>query len=564
MPEQLARAEAYAARVAEPARRSETPILLLDSAARGYGVVAASAAFERQTGYRARQLEVPRLVPLMCEKDAETVRGAIVSDTPLLLRVTCRHCDGRPFERSVEISPLRIATGSVTGYAVRLGEPSERFAGTQLAEARRQVALAEGAATRSAVLAEATSDLSVSLDIEGSLHRLARLLVPSIADWVIIDLASEDTRPVHIAMLHRDGMEDVVRRFTELQPDGITDAAPQLRILRGEEPILVGHAETSNATAHISDPELLELCNVLGTTSVMYVPLTARDRVLGALTLVSGRSGRVYTPEDLAFACDLARRAALVVDNTSLYEREHRVAQVLQESLLPKLPDVPGLDVAARYLPSDHAAAVGGDFYDVLQLPDASVGLAVGDVVGHDLKAAAAMGQLRGLLRSCAWDAAERGSDAGSVLARVDALAQALQVTSLATASYCRMLRSARPDGPWSVNYASAGHPPPLVRLPGGSVVALDQACGVALGVARGVSRRAASARLPAGSMLVAFTDGLVERRGEDWFVGIDRVRKILLALPEDLPAGKVADELLGLAANERFDDVAILVARLL
>jgi serine phosphatase RsbU (regulator of sigma subunit) len=424
------------------------------------------------------------------------------------------------------------------------------------------LASAAAAVARATLLAEATSELATSLDVAGSLRRLAGLVVPTLADWVIIDLADDDGRPVQVAMLHRDGMDDVIRRFSALQPHTMTREAPIMRILAGEPAILVPHAMTRKATAYVSDMELLELCDVLGICSAMYVPLRARDRVLGSIALVSGRSGRIYDEDDLEFAVDLARRAALVVDNTSLYEREHRVAQVLQESLLPKLPDVAGFELAASYLPGERGAAVGGDFYEVLVLPDGSTAFAVGDVAGHDIAAAATMGQLRGLLRACAWEpGVHGGEDPGVVLQRLDRLVQAFDVTSLATVFYARAV-----DGehgrPRAMHYATAGHPAPLLRLPDGRVVELDEAPGFVLGLDAGRERSSACVDIPAGSILVAFTDGLIERRGEHWDSGLERVRGVLADAPADIGAAELAERLSVANGDGLTDDVAILVAR--
>src|SRR5579875_3523162 len=114
----------------------------------------------------------------------------------------------------------------------------------------------------------------------------------------------------------------------------------------------------------------------------MFVPLKSRlDRIVGTMILVSTPAGRTFTPEDLHEAADLGRRAGLTIDNARLYEREHRAAETLQRSLLPDLPAVPGLTISARYLPGEATADVGGDFYDILQLPDGSIGFAIGDVV---------------------------------------------------------------------------------------------------------------------------------------------------------------------------------------
>jgi serine phosphatase RsbU (regulator of sigma subunit) len=326
--------------------------------------------------------------------------------------------------------------------------------------------------------------------------------------------------------------------------------------------MLHAHATIKTADRYVHDPELLVLCDTLGICSAMYVPMTARGRVLGCITLVSGPSGRIYTAEDLRFATDLGRRAALVVDNTSLYEREHRVAQVLQESLLPKLPEIAGLELAGSYLPSDRGAEVGGDFYDVLVLPEGSAGFAVGDVVGHDINAAAAMGQLRGLLQACAWELdAHGGDDPGRVLDRLDRLVQAFNVTELATVFYARAERQPGPAGHWTMSYAVAGHPPPMLRLPGGQVLDLDRAHGSALGLGGYAIRLIAAVELPPGSLLVAYTDGLIERRRENWDAAAG-IRQVLADAPADIGAAALAERLAATAEGERSDDIAILVVR--
>ena len=417
------------------------------------------------------------------------------------------------------------------------------------------------AETRRALLAEATSELAVSLTVSGSLQRLAHMVVPELADWVIIDLADQHSRPVQVAMLHRDGMEDVVERFTALQPSAMTEQAPIMRVLAHGEPRLVAETSIAAAGAYVSDPELLALCDQLGICSVMYVPLTARGRTLGCITLVSGVSGRHYDDRDLDFAMGLAQRAALVVDNSSLYEREHHVAQVLQESLLPSLPEVDGLEIAATYRPGDLGVQVGGDFYDVLALADGSVGLAVGDVVGHDLAAAATMGQLRGLLRACAWeDASTGGGSPGEVLDRADRLVHGLELTRLATVIYARAERPG-PSPEWALHYATAGHPLPLLRHPDGTVVELGGG-GLALGARPGATRRSYRVAVPVGSVLVAFTDGLVERRPLDWDAAVAALHSVLAGGTTDTPLVALIEQLLDSVDGQLTDDVAVLVVR--
>lgn len=416
--------------------------------------------------------------------------------------------------------------------------------------------------TRRALLAEATSDLAISLSVTDSLQRLARLVIPELADWVIIDLADENAQPHQVAMLHRDGHQEAIERFSALQLTGLTEQAPIMRVLATGLPIL--HAETSIdvAAPFVTRPELIEICDRLGICSVMYVPMVARGRTLGCLTLVTGVSARHYDQQDLEFAMGLAQRAALVVDNSSLYEREHQIANLLQESLLPVVPRIPGLDIAVRYRPSDTHAQVGGDFYDALSLPDGSTALVVGDVMGHDLVAATTMGQLRSHLRACAWEAAVNGaSDPGAILDHTDRLVHGLALTGLATAFYAKIERELTPDPTWTLTYATAGHPMPLIRWPDGRATELE-AKGMAMGVSATARRSSRRTAVPEGSILVAFTDGLVERRNRDWSEGVESVRRALEITPTEIETSVLAEKLLNVVPGKHFDDTVVLVVR--
>jgi serine phosphatase RsbU (regulator of sigma subunit) len=280
------------------------------------------------------------------------------------------------------------------------------------------------------------------------------------------------------------------------------------------------------------------------------------------MALVSGGSGRVFESADLEVAADLGRRAGLALDNARLYEREHRAAEVLQRSLLPDVPPLDGVDVAVRYIPGSRQAEVGGDFYELLDLPDGGIGVAVGDVVGHDLAAAAAMGHLRGLLRACAWDtAADDSGDPGRVLERVDRLVQGLHVAPLATVFYGRLDRPAAPGNDWQLTYASAGHPAPLLRSPDGKVSVLDEAGGLILGVGDGVPRTSARTAVPSGSLLLAYTDGLIERRGQD----IENGQRWLQDVTADTEADPemLVQVLTDAVGRDLEDDLAVLAVRL-
>ena len=316
-------------------------------------------------------------------------------------------------------------------------------------------------------------------------------------------------------------------------------------------------------TDRITDPEVVRAFARLGCGSAIVVPLRARRQVIGALTLMCDGSGRVFDEDDLSMAADLGRRAALTMDNARLYSREHEVAEALQRSLLPDLPTVEGLDVAARYLPGSTAAQVGGDWYDLFRLPGdgvTEVGIAIGDVMGHDLTAAAAMGQLRSVLRSYAW----QGERPALVLDHLDQLVQGLEMAQLATAFYAR-LSLPTADVPGRLTVSNAGHLPPVLRSPDGSARLVQEARSVLVGAAPGIERTDGVLTVPAGSVLVLYTDGLVERRGLDPDTGLEQLRSVVEALPTDLPAEKVCDALLQeLDGLTRDDDVALLVVRLL
>jgi serine phosphatase RsbU (regulator of sigma subunit) len=287
--------------------------------------------------------------------------------------------------------------------------------------------------------------------------------------------------------------------------------------------------------------------------------MVARRRMLGVMGLVLASPERSFTPDDVELARDLARRAALALDNVRLYQQEHTVADTLQRSLLPDLPDVAGIESAAHYVSASTAAEVGGDFYDLLPLPDGSIGLVIGDVVGHDVAAAAAMGHLRGLIRACLWDAAN--PDPSTILARVDRLVQGLRVAAFATMVYVRAVRPEVPGGTWLLEVANAGHPPPLLRLPDGSVRPFDGATGLVVGVDESAERETRTADAPPGTTLLLYTDGLIERPGEDLDDGIRELCARLASAPVDAGPRELCDAAVS-GRLDRRDDVALIAVR--
>jgi serine phosphatase RsbU (regulator of sigma subunit) len=286
-------------------------------------------------------------------------------------------------------------------------------------------------------------------------------------------------------------------------------------------------------------------------------PVVSRAGIEGVLTLSRVAGSRPYTDDDVRLADEVGRRIGVAVENARLYARERDTALTLQRSLLPHLPELPGLELAARYVPSSQAGQVGGDWYDVLALPDGSVGVAVGDVVGHDLTAAAGMGQLRAVLRSYAWD----DDSPGRVLDRACRLVRGLDEETFATVFYARLAPPAD-DGSRELAYASAGHPPPVLLLPDGGTLLLEDVSAL-IGL-QTTPRTESSVRLPVGSTLLCYSDGLIERRGEDLAVGIDSLLQVAT-----LHAGDSAEELAervlaALVPQGSDDDVALLVLRVL
>ena len=475
--------------------------------------------------------------------------------------------DGTAFWNQVSISPVVDGAGNLVNFVGVQGDVTERV----LVEQERRAALAEAEESRGQLrlLAEATTQMTEALDVVDACRRLARIVVPQLADLCAVDVLDRPgaSAPQRLAVAARDAAdEERLRDLVLVRDYRIGRGSDTGRVLGGEEPVLVSDLPERGEERHPGDAAAAGAYDRLRLRSAMVVPLRARGRVLGTLTLLTQHPyGRRYTQRDLHLATDLAGRAGLTVDNARLYEQEHAAAATLQRSLLPALPEVGGLQMAARYLVGADGNQVGGDWYDVLPLPDGGVGIAVGDVVGHDLAAAAAMGQLRGVLRSYAWD----GGRPGSVLDRCDQLVQGLDMAAMATAVYARM---EAPDaaGDRVLRYSNAGHPAPLLLTREGELRRLDDNRSPMIGaipLGRDGSvpgRTEAELICPAGSLLLLYTDGLTDIAGEDADERADLLERTLAGLPADSDAECVVERLLAAARLDRLrDDVALLAIRL-
>jgi GAF domain-containing protein/anti-sigma regulatory factor (Ser/Thr protein kinase) len=288
-----------------------------------------------------------------------------------------------------------------------------------------------------------------------------------------------------------------------------------------------------------------------GIRSLLGVPLVVEDRLLGVLH-VGSREVREFTDDEVALLELAADRLAVALDHSRLYEREHAVAETLQRSLLPEeLPDVPGAELAARYVPGAADVEVGGDWYDVIPLPGGRVGLAMGDVVSRGVRAASVMGQLRNALRAYALD----GQPPAVVLERLHSLLRTLERREMATLVYMVL-----DTHELTYSLASAGHPPPLVLGRDGAVDLIEEGRAPPLGAVADTTYAETSGTLETGSTLLLYTDGLVERRDMWIDEGLERLTVEAAAAvgstPDEL-CGRLLDALVPEGGGS--DDVALL-----
>jgi PAS domain S-box-containing protein len=528
--------------------------------------------YEDSVGRNCRFLQGPATDPTRVAE----IRAALAEQRPVTTTLLNYRKDGSAFWNQLSISPVFDGEGRLVSFVGVQTDVTERvrvenereaaFTAEQAARKEAEVARAnaeearadaERAQNRLALMAEATSSLSATLEMEELLDRLAGLCVPLLADWVYLTLIDEYGGVQGTAYRHRDGREADLETFTTHHVLHLPDASPSRRTMVTARPVLLPDVTDEVLEHAVVSPPARRAFRRLGGASVLTVPMVARRRTLGAMALVSSSPDRPFTQDDVDLAEDLARRAALAMDNVRLYQQEHTVADTLQRSLLPELPDITGLEAAAHYVSASTAADVGGDFYDLLELPDGSVAVVVGDVVGHDVAAAAAMGHLRGLIRACVWDE----SEPGPALTRVDRLVQGLRVASMATMVYTRAVRPAADGAPWRLHLASAGHPPALLRMPAGEVRLLDGVTGMLVGVDAGTRRETSVVEVPAGTTLVAYTDGLIERPGEDMDTGIAQLAQRLAEAPPDASPRELCDAAVAGAVDGR-DDVAVIAVR--
>jgi len=498
--------------------------------------------------------------------------GEPVLDMPLVGTVP-----GDPTRRRWSMSLYRLHSNSgrpigVAGLAMDV--TGRQRAEREAAHARRNLAL----------LNEAGSRIGTSLDLETTARELLDVAVPHFCDLASVDLyqallSGEE----HLGGGATDG-SGVVRRvaFASAVSDAPVVMPGDDDLDGGEGPVSVGavhHFRFSSASARAlrtAQPQVLDGDGgqTLGSTmvqSTLVVPMVARDTVLGLVQFSRAKGSEPFTERDRMLAEELAARAAIFIDNARLYRREHERALILQRSLLPPDdPEAAGLDIACRYLPGSMETEVGGDWFDVIELPGHRTALVVGDVMGRGLRAAVAMGELRTAVRTLAMldlEPAEVLSALDEVVGGLGAPARGgtrrakeradvdLAEVYLATCIYVVYDAVTR-----RCTIANAGHLPPAVVEPGEEPLLLELPRGVPLGVG-GEPFEEIEVELTDGALLALYTDGLVESRSLPLDEGLNAFRDSLAGPPR--PLEDVCDHILAtLDTAHGEDDIALLTAR--
>ncbi|MDQ0785646.1 SpoIIE family protein phosphatase [Streptomyces sp. B3I8] len=413
---------------------------------------------------------------------------------------------------------------------------------------------------RLALLAETTTQLTSTLDVDEALHRLAALTIPRLADWAVFDLLTErDEVRRALVVEHKDGV--LVER-DDLQgpmpPVPEESPMPLSRALRGTASSLAGPSTYQGAPDSGIAVEQQRLFTATGMHSAAIAPIRGLRDVLGALTLGRARHREPFTLADLPLLEDLTRRTGLALDNARLYQRQRKVAETMQRHLLPQLPTVRGLEMTARYLPSPDASSVGGDWYDAFTLGDGTHALAIGDVVGHDLDAAAGMAQVRNMLRAFVWSRPAAAPSA--VVTQLDEAVMHIAEVPMVTMILARLTRG--DDALWRLHWTNAGHPPPLLITHDGQAEYLDGAHGMLLGTEVVRPRPDSVTVLPPRSTLLFYTDGLVESPHHSIDHGLSRLYRHAASLAHR-NLDSFCDALLErVRPDDNDDDVAMLALR--
>ncbi|MEU2115603.1 SpoIIE family protein phosphatase [Streptomyces sp. NPDC016459] len=465
-------------------------------------------------------------------------------------------------------------------------------AGLGIDVTRRHNAAREAASARRnlALLNEAGARIGNSLDLEATARELLNVAVPGFCDLASVDLyqgllSGDEAPPGRWGSSHDVGYGG----SAELRRVAVASAVSDTPLRTGEgdgpgsgcpgsEPIALGalhrYSFNSPCAGALRTGRLRTVTGVDGglVQTTLVVPMVAHDTVVGLVQFSRAKGSESFGERDRALAVELAARAAVCIDNARLYRREHERALILQRSLLPPGdPEAAGLDIACRYLPGTAATEVGGDWFDVIELPGHRTALVIGDVMGRGLRAAVAMGELRTAVRTLA----QLDLEPAEVLSHLDEIARGLGAPIGAQQS-----RGHKSRGPelaevylatcvYAVydpvtrrcTFANAGHLPPVLVAPGEEALLLDVPPGMPLGVG-GEPFEEVAVELPEGALLALYTDGLVESRDHPLDEGLSAFRRALT--DQDRPLEDVCDRVLtSLETGHGEDDIALLMARI-
>ena len=519
-------------------------------------IVYVNPAFERMTGYPANEVlgRNCRFLQRPGENrdQLSELREALREERECRVVLRNHRKDGAPFWNDLSISPVRDEQGLLTNFigiqrdVTRSKQvEEERDSSREREKAAREEA--EASRARLALLADSGRVLSSSLDYSSILKQIPPLFVPESASRCFLDVAEEDGGVSRVAEAREPGARsDPLNSLRDLGLGAAADSAG--KVLAGDRSVLVPEAEPVSTKEGES-------------YSYMCLPLIARGRTLGVVTLISSTKERRYGSEDLAFAEDLAYRCALAMDNTRLYGERSYISHTLQQSLVPHLTEIPGMEVGSVYRPVGEANEVGGDFYDLLPPNGEREGwiAVMGDVCGSGAGAAAITALVRYTIRAVAL---LEDSPSGILSGLNEAMLRQLQSHQFCTAVCIRLEPE---EGGARLSFACGGHPEPLLLRVDGSVEELNHQ-GKALGVFEDAELSDRRAKLGAGDAIVLYTDGVTEARSLDGsFFGEERLHSFLhscAGLAAPAIAEKIKEAVSDFQDGHPHDDLAILVLR--
>ena len=470
-------------------------------------------------------------------------------------------------------APLTDVEGRVLGSLCAI-EPTQRtwtaaerqilldLAVSASSELRARIAANEAieATRRVQMMADASAALISTMDSREAIESMLDVIVKWLGMWAFVTVVGDDDRPPEIYARHRyrDDRASAIAALVGNEAVRLRDMPTTASVLAGSvESVVLDLGQTLAAAARTGASR--PIFDALGMGPLVIVPLALAGRITGALTIVGEPDRLPYDDVDVVLAGDLARRAAMTLSHAQQFDREKRIADELQRGLLPVLPLVDRIGVDAIYFPASAGIEVGGDWYDLVDHGDGSSAVVIGDVTGHSIRAAAAMGRLQTAVHLFA----KAGFRPAQVLDLVDATARELLGDLLATCLVVRVQPA--DDGGWQLTLANAGHLPPVVVDHAGNARLLELHKDPLLGLQLDSNRlhRSSTAHVAAGSTLLLYTDGLIERRRESIDVALDRLLQCA-ARASHAPFEGWCERLMVDLAPDHRDDIACIALRFL